>query len=393
MFQAGRYQLLASSRPGTLPANLQGIWSDGIHPAWQGRYQLDMNLQMCYWPANVTGLHSCNLPLFDLLDSLVPAASAHARDRYGCRGITLPVGIDETNVRYPSSSEFQGAAGWLARHYWEHYRFTGDEAFLRTRAYPFMKECGTFFEDFVFEDADGRLAILPSSSPENEPEGRHGRLTMNSTIDLAVAKEVFSNLMEASEILGVDADRRDRWREIRDRPAGLADRRTTWALAEWADPSAREYQAHRHLSHLYGLFPGEAFDLNDSPELVAAPSTPFTNARPPSTKTPAGWTYAWLVSLYARAGDAGAAYRNLQRYCRGFLTSDNLISTISDLSGTGLGRTRHRHLIQIEAGPRRHRRNRRDAAPKPLAANSNPPRPAGSLAGGKRARAVRPRRS
>ncbi|MBN2293260.1 MAG: glycoside hydrolase N-terminal domain-containing protein [Pirellulales bacterium] len=349
VFQFGRYQLLASSRPGCRPANLQGLWSHGFEPGWQCRYQLDMNVQMCYWPANPTGLHSCNLPLFDLLDSLLPAAERHARDKYGCRGILLPVGIDETNVRYPSCSETQGIAGWMAQHYWDHYRFTGNRKFLAERAYPYMKLVGDFFEDLLFKGKDGRYVILPSASPENTPWGRTGRITMNSTMDVAIARELFTNLISTSRILGIDSKRRDKWQEILDHlpdwPIG-----PDGTLLEWADPTAQENQDHRHVSHTYGLFPGESITPEHEPELVESLIKAVKKREAAFEGEAVGWTYPWLAALYARAGMGDEAYRNLVLFCQGFLTSDNLLSTLSDLSGQGIGRTRHGRMIQIEAG-------------------------------------------
>ncbi len=349
VFQAGRYQLLASSRPGCRPANLQGLWSHGFRPGWQCRYQLDMNVQMCYWPANLTGLHDCNLPLFDLLDALIPAAKRHAHDKYGCRGIVLPVGIDETNVRYPSCSETQAIAGWMAQHYWDHYRFTGDREFLATRGYRFMKLSGEFFEDLLFKNEDGRYVVLPSASPENAPRGRKGRLTMNSTIDLAVAREMFTNLIAASKILGIDGERRTVWQEILDNlpdwPIG-----PDGTMLEWSDPSTQENQDHRHASHTYGLFPGESITPENEPELVEAVIKAVKKREAAFEGEAVGWTYAWLAGLYARAGQGDEAYRCLSLFCQGFLTADNLLSTISDLSGHGIGRTRHGRMIQIEAG-------------------------------------------
>ncbi len=349
VFQAGRYVLLASSRPGSLPPNLQGLWSDGFRPAWQCRYQLDMNSQMCAWPAEVTGLSRCHLPLLDFVDRLVPAARQHARDKYGCRGMILPVGTDGLNVRYPTNSECQGIAGWLARHYWEHYEFTGDREFLASRTYPVMKDVAEFFEDFLFEGDNGRLVILPSGSPENAPEGRKGRLAMNATIDVAVAHELLSHAIAASTILQVDEDRRTGWQAMLDRmPEWPLD--ADGALLEWNDPSAGEQQHHRHLSHLYPLYPGDAFTPEETPELVAAAVKAIRKREAAFQGEVVGWTYPWLAALYARAGLGDEALRNLNLFCQGFLTGDNLLSTIGDQSGRGLGRTSHGRLVQIEAG-------------------------------------------
>ncbi len=349
IFQAGRYVLLSSSLPNSQPANLQGIWSYGYEPAWNCRYQFDMNIQMSYWLANPVNLEECNLPLFDFLEKLVPAAIRRSKDLYNCRGISLPVGADGVNVRYPSCSEPQGIAGWLAQHFWEHYQFTVDKEFLVNRAYPFMIKAGEFFEDYLFENDEEKYVILPSASPENTAKNFPGYLSKNSTIDLAVAKELFSNLIKASLILNTDFQKRDKWQKLLTKlpewPIGADN-----TLLEWADNNAEENQGHRHFSHLYPLFPGSLFDLEKEPDLVNAAVKAIKKREAAFLKDACGWSYAWLVLLYARAGMGEDAYRNLVIYAKGFVTADNYLSAISDLSGLGLGRTRHKHLIQAEAG-------------------------------------------
>lgn len=348
VFQMGRYVLVASSRPGSLPANLQGLWSHGYSPAWQCRYQTDMNVQMCYWPANMTGLHECHTPLFAFLDAQVPTARAFARDLYRCDGILLPVGIDGTNVRYPSNCECSSIAGWLAQHYWEHYAFTQDETFLRKQAYPFMKEVAAFYEDFLFRDGNGQPAILPSASPENQPKNYPGRLSLNATIEIAIARELLDNLLQASILLGLDAERRPQWQQLADTLPGLPVE--DGLLQEWADPNAEENQDHRHFSHLYPLFPGAAITPETTPELLDAAVNAIREREAQFGTDAVGWSYAWLALLYARAGEGDEAFRCLSTLIKGFYTADNLLSTLSDRSGLGLGRTKHGDLIQVEAG-------------------------------------------
>lgn len=348
VFDMGRYVLLASSRPGSEPVNLQGLWSDSFRPTWQCRYQLDMNIQMNYWLANLVGLHECNLPLFDFVDGLAPAAERFARDLYGCRGLVLPVGVDGLNVRYPSNLEFVGVTGWIAQHYWEHYQFTLDRQFLAQRAYPFMKRVAAFYEDFLFRGDDGRYLLIPSASPEIAPRGR-GRVSMNATIDVAIAKEVLTNAIAAAAILGLDEALRPRWQQ-------MAGHLPDWAigedraLREWCDPSAVQNEAHRHESHLYPLFPGQAFTYEDTPKLVDAAVKAIQKREAAFRQDACGWTYAWLAALYARAGRGDDAYRNLAILLKGFLSPETMLSTISDLSGQGFGRTRHGRLVQVEAG-------------------------------------------
>ncbi len=350
VFDMGRYVLLASSRPGSEPVNLQGVWNESYRPVWQCRYQLDMNLQMSYWLANLVGLHECNLPFFDLIDSMVPAAERFARDLYGCRGILFPVGVDGLNVRYHSNLEFTGNAGWLAQHYWEHYQFTLDREFLAQRAYPFIKRVAVFYEDFLFKGNDGRYLIIPSNSPENDPHGLDkGRISMNATIDIAIAKEVLTNASAAAEILGLDEALRSRWQQ-------MADDLPDWPigqegeLLEWGDPSAVPHENHRGMAHLYPLFPGQLFTPEDTPELVEAAVKAIQKRENGFREDACGWSYAWITALYARAARGEDAYRNLSILLKGFISPETLLSTISDISGQGLGRARHDRLVQVEAG-------------------------------------------
>jgi alpha-L-fucosidase 2 len=348
VFDMGRYLLLSSSRKCLKPANLQGIWNHTYDPPWQCRYQLDVNLQANYWAANSTNLPECNEPLFGFLERLVPAARRFARDLYGCRGITFGVATDGENVRYPSNVETQCIAGWLVRHFWDHYLFTLDRSFLESRAYPIMREIGEFFEDFLFEGDDGRLVILPSNSPENAPANRTVRLSKNATIDLEVAKEVFQNLISAATILGDDLERIPAWRDILE---GLPDTPVVdGLLREWADDEAEEHQAHRHLSHLYGLFPGSTF--RDDPILIDAAITALEEREKANQGDACSFTYVWAALLYARAGRGNEAFGRLKLYCRGFLM-ENFMSSMGDRRQLGLGRSRSAnlasHIFQIEA--------------------------------------------
>jgi alpha-L-fucosidase 2 len=211
-----------------------------------------------------------------------------------------------------------------------------------------MKKVGEYFEDFLFKNDEGEYIILPSGSPENHPEGFPGRLSMNATIDLAVAKEIFSNLIKASQVLNIDEREREKWNEIIDKlpdwPVG-----ENGSLLEWAD-DVEGNESHRHLSHLYPLFPSSLFDAENNPDLVGAAVKAIKKREEAFLEDACGWTYSWLVALYARAGMAEDAYRNLKIYTKGFVTPDNYLSTISDISGLGYGRTHHKHLIQVEAG-------------------------------------------
>jgi alpha-L-fucosidase 2 len=350
IFHTGRHLLFSSSRRGTLAPHLQGIWSGSFDPAWQARYQFDLNVQFNHWPADPTGLFECDLPLFDLLESLIPQGRRFAKDMYGFRGILFPVASDGLNVRYPTMLETPAIAGWMARHFWEHYLYTLDEAFLRNRAYPFMKEVEAFFDDYLFRGKDEVILILPSGSPENHPKNREGRLVVNSTFDLAVIQDLYNNLTAASILLGVDSSRRPIWRRIlEDLPDWPID--ADGALREWGESEAQDNQNHRHLGHLYALFPGDLFTPEENPELVHAAFLAMQKREAAFQTDAASFTYVWLASLYARAELGDEALRCLTTYAQGFINPDSFLPALSDLSGQGLGRTRHGFLFQMEAAP------------------------------------------
>ncbi len=352
IFQMGRYLLISGSRPGSRALNLQGIWNDSYHPPWQCRYQLDINLQMCYWLANVGNLSECNAPLFALLDRLKPAAQAFAKDLYGYRGILLGIATDGMNIRYFNRLETPSIAGWLANHYWQHYEFTQDTEFLAAKAFPFLREAALFLEDYLTEDEKGRYRILPSTSPENRPSNRNVNLSKNATFDIAVARELFTNTANAAEALQIDADRIGTWREIAKRlpewPIG-----SDGALREWNDPEAKDQEHHRHLTHLYPLHPGALFTPETTPELMEAARNALDKRVRGMKSDACGWTYAWLVCQYARLGDGETAYQHLMNLSRGFLM-DNFMTSMGDWRQQGLGRRRNpaylSHAFQIEAG-------------------------------------------
>jgi alpha-L-fucosidase 2 len=211
-FQFGRYLLISSSRPGCMPANLQGLWNEHIKAPWNCDYHININVQMNYWPAEVCNLSECHEPFFDLTDNLRPRGRKTAKDVYGCRGFvahhttdawfwTSPIG----NVQY---GMWPSGAAWCCQHLWEHYAFGGDREFLQKRAYPIMKEAAEFFLDFLVEDPKtGKLLSGPSISPENRfrtPEGKNSNLTMGPAMDQQIVHDLFTNCIEAAEILGID---------------------------------------------------------------------------------------------------------------------------------------------------------------------------------------------
>lgn len=315
-FQYGRYLLLGSSRPGTLPANLQGVWNDHIKAPWNSDYHTNINLQMNYWPAEVTSLSECHLPLFDYMDSLVEPGSKTARVHYGARGWVVHHLSDIFGFTQPADGT-QGiwpmGAAWLAQHPWEHYRFTQDRDFLAKRAYPLMKGAAEFILDFLVEapagtPVAGMLVTAPSHSPENrfrKPDGTVSMFTYASTMDNSIIRDLLGNVIEASKILGLDADFRARCEATIPRLPPLKISARTGRLMEWVEDYDEPEPQHRHVSHLFALHPSEQISVTRTPELAAAARKTLEVRGDKST----GWSTAWKMNFWARLHDGDRAYK------------------------------------------------------------------------------------
>ncbi|NYI04957.1 glycoside hydrolase family 95 protein [Allostreptomyces psammosilenae] len=301
-FQYGRYLLIASSRPGTLPANLQGVWNDSTTPPWSADYHVNINLQMNYWPAEVTNLAETTAPLFDFVDALRGPGARTARRLHGARGWVVH---DETNPfgftglhDWPTAFWFPEAAAWLATHLHEHWRFGGDEDFLRRRAYPVLQELVRFWTDELVEDArDGLLVVSPSYSPE------HGDFTAGAAMSQQIVHELFACAVEAAEALGDAAFAAEARAVLRRLDPGL--RTGSWGqLREWKDDLDDPADDHRHVSHLFALYPGRRISPTATPALADAARTTLDARGDGST----GWSRAWKVALRARLGDGDRAH-------------------------------------------------------------------------------------
>ncbi len=280
-FQFGRYLLISSSRPGNLPANLQGLWNEHLNAPWNSDYHTNINLQMNYWPTEVCNLAECHEPLFDYMDSLVPSGSRTARVHYGANGWVVHHLSDVWGFTVPADGIWgvwpMGAA-WLAQHPYEHYRFSGDEKFLRERAYPLMKGAARFVLDFMVEappgtPVAGRLVTNPSHSPENsfrKADGSVSSFTYGATIDLEIIHDLLWNTLEAAEVLNVDPGFRVELRSALDRLAPLQISPRTGALQEWIEDYEEPEPGHRHMSHLFALHPGRQISPRSTPELAQA---------------------------------------------------------------------------------------------------------------------------
>ncbi|HKJ68602.1 MAG TPA: glycoside hydrolase family 95 protein, partial [bacterium] len=268
-FQYGRYLLISSSRPGSQPANLQGLWNREIHPPWECKYTTNINAEMNYWPAELTNLPECHLPLFDMLEEAAESGRTTAREHYNCRGWVLHHNTDLWRGTAPINHSNHGiwptGGAWLCQHFWWHYVYSGDQEFLANRAYPIMKDAALFFLDFLVEDPEtGWLISVPSNSPEQ------GGLVAGPTMDHQIIRNLFGNTIKASRILDVDTGLRRTLEEKREKIApnqiGQYGQLKEWAGEEMVDP----YNQHRHVSHLWGLHPGDEIIPEDTPDLAGA---------------------------------------------------------------------------------------------------------------------------
>ncbi|NLH41751.1 MAG: glycoside hydrolase family 95 protein [Planctomycetes bacterium] len=315
-FQFGRYLLIASSRPGNLPANLQGIWADTIQTPWNGDYHTNINIQMNYWPAEVCNLAECHEPLFDLIDSLRPSGRKTAKVHYGADGwtvhtITNPFGFTSPGES-PGWGLFPAAGAWLCQHLWEHYAFGCDKRFLE-RVRPILWESAEFYLDFLVEDPKtGKLVSGPVNSPENSfitPDGQRGSLCMGPAMDQEIIWDLFTNVLETAKILGIEDDLVARVRDARERLQGPqigSDGR----LLEWSQEFKEAEPGHRHTSHLFALHPGRQISVTGTPELAAA-ARKSLEYRLANGGGHTGWSRAWIINFWARLREAQKAYENV----------------------------------------------------------------------------------
>ncbi len=299
-FNFGRYLMITSSRPGALPANLQGIWNDRNKPAWNADYHLNINLQMNYWIAETCNLAECADPLIDYIDSLRYPGRIAARELYNARGWAChhtnnPFGyVGRVDKKVFSLAPTHGA--WIIQHVWEHYAFSGDEVFLRDVGYPILKEAAQLWEDILVRDNDGTWVVVPSHSPE------HGPVCVGCTYDQSIVWDLLTNCIEASEILDVDAESQTVWKEIRSNLSPLKIG-SFGQLQEWKEDIDREEDTHRHFSHLLGAHPGRQISPMTTPELAKAVAVSL-NTR---GNGGGGWSKAWKANQWARLHDGDRA--------------------------------------------------------------------------------------
>jgi alpha-L-fucosidase 2 len=316
LFQYGRYLLISCSRPGGLPANLQGLWNDNNNPPWHSDYHANINIEMNYWAAEPANLSECARPFFDLVESQLPAwrKATAAADEFKTGGENRGFAIRTSHNIYGGMGWKwdQTANAWYGRHFWEHYAFTGDKSFLQQTAYPYLKEVCEFWEDHLKALPDGRLVVPNAWSPE------HGPTEDGVSYSQEIVWDLFNNYVEAADALGIDREYRDKIAALRDKLAvpGIG----SWGqLLEWMtekhDPKYPELDTpndhHRHTSHLFGVFPGRQISLEKTPGLAKAAKVSL-DARG-DTGDVREWSFAWRTALYARLHDGDDAHRELQQ--------------------------------------------------------------------------------
>ncbi|QOY88320.1 glycoside hydrolase family 95 protein [Paludibaculum fermentans] len=313
-FQYGRYLLISSSRPGGLPANLQGVWAEELETPWNSDWHLDVNVQMNYWPAESGGLSDLHAPLFALIESLVEPGSKTAKAYYNARGWVAHVVTNPWGFTSPGESASWGAttsgSAWLCQHLWDHYLFTQDRAYLE-KAYPVMQGSARFYADMLIEERSHQwLVTAPANSPENAfqlPDGRRAHVCMGPAVDMQLLRYLFGACIEASKVLGIDADFR---KELEAKRARLAPTRVSsdGRIMEWLEEYPEPEPHHRHVSHLWGLYPGSEITPDGTPELAKAAVKSLDARGDAST----GWSLAYKINLWARLGDGNRAHKLLK---------------------------------------------------------------------------------
>lgn len=301
--QYGRYLLIASSRPNSQPANLQGIWNESLTPPWESKWTVNINTEMNYWIAEMGNLSECHEPLFSMLEDLQVTGAKVADQHYGADGWVLHHNTDVWRGAAPINASNHGiwvtGGAWLCQHLWLRYAFTQDEDFLRERAYPILKEAAMFFEDFLIEDPrTGWLISTPSNSPEI------GGLVAGPSMDHQIIRNLLQNCVESSEILGIDRDHRRTWKSLIKRiaPNQIGQH---GQLQEWLEDKDDPTNEHRHVSHLWALHPGNEISPLTTPELTEACKVTLSHRGDGGT----GWSKAWKINFWARLHDGNHSFK------------------------------------------------------------------------------------
>lgn len=330
-YQYARYLLISCSRPGGIPANLQGLWNQELRPPWSSNYTTNINAEMNYWHAETANLPEMHEPLLNFISSLATTGAATAKFYYNAGGWVVHHNSDIWAMSNPVGDFGKGSpcwanwplgGAWLSTHLWEHYQYTQDKKFLAQQAYPLMKGAVQFFLDFLVKDKNGNWVTAPSTSPENvyiTPDGYNGQTLYGSTADLSMIRELFSDFTKASRILRKDSSFRERVNEVYAKlyPYQIGKKGN---LQEWYHDWADQDPKHRHLSHLFGVYPGSSITLQATPELAEAVKQSLITR----TNEGTGWAITWRINLWARLKNSERAYDAIKNLLRFYTNSDGI---------------------------------------------------------------------
>lgn len=361
MWLFGRYLLVSSTNSSGKPCPLVGLWCGDYQGVWTFN-MLNENVQMIYWQALSGNMPELLLGVFDYYENMMDDFRLNAKNLFGCRGIYIPAATTPESgllkLNLPHILHWTGGAGWLAQHYFDYYAYTLDEDFLRDRAYPFMLETIAFYEDFLIIDDAGHYTMMPSNSPENTPgnfyqaadgyeEGRNMETTVNATMDFAILKELLTNLISSEEILGIIENHSDKWKGmLRKIPAYQVNDDHT--LKEWMYPLYEDNHHHRHLSHLYPVFPGREITAQSDPRLFDAGANTLYKRMTIGMKDQSGWSMAHLANCLSRVGDGDQSLSCLEALTRSCVL-DNLFTTHNDWRSMGTSVDFEWAPIQVDA--------------------------------------------
>lgn len=330
MYNYGRYLLISSSQPGGQPANLQGVWNKEVMAPWDSKYTININAEMNYWPAEVAGLYESEEPFFSMIKDLSETGAVTAREMYGCRGWLAHHNTDIWRIAGPVDGSdwgmFPNGGAWLTTHIWEHYLYTLDKDFLK-KWYPVLKGASEFCMDYL-QPYQGYLVMVPSVSPEHGPMGKSNPLTAGCTMDNQIVRDVFTSVIRASEILDVDGSYRDSLSAAMSKLPPMKVGRFG-QLQEWMQDADDPNDKHRHVSHLYGLYPSNQINAFDTPELFNASKVTLEQRGDMAT----GWSLGWKINFWARLLDGNHAFK---------IISDMLTLLPADAPMWGPGRSNGR---------------------------------------------------
>jgi alpha-L-fucosidase 2 len=317
-YQFGRYLLISSSRPGDLPANLQGIWADGLKPPWSADYHININIQMNYWPSEITNLGELQLPFVDFIDAMRPDARRTAKEVYGIKGIVAHYTTDVWHYTEPMGAIGYGmwpmGIAWSCQNIWDHYQFGGDLDYLRNKAYPIMKEAAEFCIGWlVVNPKTDFLVSGPSISPENKfkipGEEGNASMVMGPTMDHMIIRDLLQNTIKASIVLDTDKSFRTKMEKTLEKLTPIKTG-SDGRILEWSEEFEEPEPGHRHISHLYGLHPGNQITEQKNPELLEA-ARKTIEYRLSNGGGHTGWSRAWIINFYARLKDGEKAYESV----------------------------------------------------------------------------------